>query len=257
MNWTTDSTSRGVRDRGFTLEVEGRTVPGALWTPESAPTRALVLIGHGGGLHKRAEYVVALARRLVRHHNFAAAAIDGPGHGDRRPDGGLDFEKVWAERVAQRQTVQPGITDAMVADWQATLDALQTLPEIGLDPVGYWGLSMGTIFGLPFVAAEPRVRAAVLGLMGVSPEPTTDPWQAHNQLRLGGDARRITVPVLFLAQSDDELVPRDHALALFDLLATRDRRLHLNPGAHAAVPAEEYGHSEAFLARFLATESWV
>ena len=257
MRWTADSTERGVRDRGFVLDAGGRAVPGAVWTPdgEAAAGRPLVLIGHGAGLHKRAEYVVALARRLVRHHGFAVAAIDGPGHGDRRPDGGLDFQKVWEERQRMRADPQSGLTDEMVADWRATLDALQAEEGIGSGPVGFWGLSMGTIFGLPFVAAEPRIRAAVLGLMGVNPEPTTDPWQAYAQFRLGGDAKKVSCPVLFIAQSNDELVPRDFALTLFDLLGSRDKRLHLNPGAHAAVPVEEYDQSEAFFARHLRGEA--
>ena len=82
--------------------------------------------------------MVALGRRLVRHHGFAAAAIDGPVHGDRRtsPDGlptlaFLEFSQLWA--------MDPGMTDHMVADWRTALDALQGLPEIGAGPVGWWG----------------------------------------------------------------------------------------------------------------------
>ena len=50
-----------------------------------APTgkRPLVLIGHGGTSHKRTPYVLSLARRLVRHADYAVAAIDAPHHGDR------------------------------------------------------------------------------------------------------------------------------------------------------------------------------
>jgi len=252
MDWTGETLSNGVREREFRLVCEGRTVPGVLWLPEHAHgTRPLVLLGHGGGLHKRAPYITGLARRLVRHHGIAAVAIDGPDHGARRPDGGLDFDKVWAERLQRRANPKPGLTDEMVADWKATLDAVQSQGGCGEGPVGYWGLSMGTIYGLPFVAAEPRVQVAVLGLMGIAPAPTTDPWLALTQERLGGDVGRVTCPVLFLTQSDDELVPRDHALCLFDALGTKDRRLHLNPGAHSAVPVEEIDHSEAFLARHL------
>ena len=54
-----------------------RTIPGLLWTPEGTqPVKALVLLGHGGGGDKRQGYILALARRLVRHHGYAAAAID-------------------------------------------------------------------------------------------------------------------------------------------------------------------------------------
>lgn len=233
MEWSGDPVvSKGVVERGFTVEVDDRVVPGVLWTPEGADgTRPLVLIGHGASVHKRADYVLALGRRFVRHHGFAAAAIDGPGHGDR---GGiadlLAFGEVW---------MRPTTTDDTVADWQATVREVQKLPEVGEGPAGYWGLSMGTLFGLPLVAAEPAVRAAVLGLAGaVGP----------SRGRLTADAPRVNVPVLFLQQWDDELFAREDVLALFDALGTTDKRLHVHPGGHAFVPLEAYEASEAFLA---------
>jgi hypothetical protein len=112
-------------------------------------------------------------------------------------------------------------------------------------------MSLGTVHGIPLAAAEPRIRAAVFGTLGVSPVPTTDPWQAFAQHRIGGDARRVNCPVLFLMQGDDELYPRSHALTLFDLFGTPDRVLHLNPGAHSAIPRHEYDFSEAWLAEKL------
>jgi dienelactone hydrolase len=242
MQWVGQPVSRdGVLDSSFTLEVDGRVVPGVLWTPEGATgPRPLVLLGHGASRHKRVGHLVALAARLVRRHRFAAAAIDGAGHGERRPDRGVDPIKVFGEFPAEWS--RPGSTDEMVADWTATLEALRELDEVGDGPVGYWGLSMGTIYGLPFVAGEPRVQAAVLGLMGLA-GPTRD--------RLESDARRITCPVLVIQQWDDELFSREHVFALFETLGTLDKRLHAHPGAHAAVPAEEMAFSARFLAHHL------
>jgi len=234
---------KGVVERRFDLKVEDRLVPGIVWTPEAVKgteppadatgPRPLVLIGHGGSLHKRTEYVLALARRLCRRNGIAAAAIDGPAHGDR--GGSTDLSNV-------AEWWQHSTTDDMVADWKATLAAVQSLPEVGEGPLGYWGLSMGTIFGLPFVAAEPRVQVAVLGLMGVM-GATGD--------RLAGDAAKINCPVLFLQQLEDELIGRKAVAELFDALGTRDKRLHANPGAHSAVPPEEFEVSREFLASHL------
>lgn len=233
-----EQVSRGVVERHFDAQRQERVIPGLVWHPEGgAATRPLVLIGHGGSMHKRSPYILGLARRLVRHHGMSAAAIDGPAHGDRRLDGGADADRTRED--FRREWGREGTTDEMVADWQATLDLLESLPEVGRGPVGYWGLSMGTIFGLPLVAAEPRVRAAVLGLMGIM-GPTAG--------RLADDAKRIACPVLFLLQWDDELVPRDRALALFDALGTADKRLHASPGRHVGVPREEMQASEEFLA---------
>ena len=38
---------------------------------------------------------------------------------------------------------------------------------------------------------------------------------------------------------------------LFDAIGTRDKRLHANPGAHSAVPPEEFEVSRQFLASHL------
>jgi pimeloyl-ACP methyl ester carboxylesterase len=201
-----------------------------------------VLIGHGATANKRADYVVALARGLASRHGFAAAAIDGPGHGDRRPSDRNDDIQVFSDFLAEWS--RDGSTDDVVADWATTLEALRTLPDVGDGPLGYWGLSMGTIYGLPFVAAEPRVQVAVFGLMGLV-GPTRD--------RLEADARRLSCPVLFLQQWHDSLIPRDHVAELFDALGSVDKRLHASPGDHAAVPVEEFEFSAAFLARHLAS----
>jgi hypothetical protein len=120
---------------------------------------------------------------------------------------------------------------------------LQARDDVGAGPVGYWGVSMGTRYGVPLVAAEPRIRAAVLGLFGWAGGP-----------RLAGyddEARRVTVPLLFLVQWDDEVAGREYALALFDLFGSTTKTLHANPGRHVEIPPAEYQASEAFLARHL------
>jgi dienelactone hydrolase len=53
-------------------------------------------------------------------------------------------------------------------------------------PVGYYGPSQGGEMGMRLVAAEPRIKAAVLGLIGSD-------W-------LTGTAARITIPVEFVVQ---------------------------------------------------------
>ncbi len=85
--------------------------------------------------------------------------------GDRKPDG-LDELRRQDPAEFRRRFYSGNATDDLNEDWKATLDAAQELDEIGAAPVGYWGISMGTSFGLPLVAAEPRIKAAVLGLNG-------------------------------------------------------------------------------------------
>ena len=98
------------------------------------------------------------------------------------------------------------------------------------------------MFGLPFGAREPRVEAAVLGLMGNLPA-----FGDH----LAVYAADIQCPVLFLQQLQDELVPPEAAAALFDQIASGEKELRANDGAHAAVPPDTFDETEAFLARHL------
>jgi dienelactone hydrolase len=237
-----DTVAKEVRERRFDVVRQGRTVPGMLWTPEGAEGgRPLVLVGHGAAQTKSELYVVALARTLALHHGMAAVAIDGPVHGDRRTDGAADGSVMMLE-FGQRWVDDAGLTDDMVDDWRAVLTAVQGLDEVGEGPVGYWGLSMGTIFGLPLLAAENRISVAVLGLWGLV-GPTAE--------RLASDAAAVSCPVLFVLQWDDTLCPRQWGFALFDALGTDDKRLHANPGAHSAVPPDEFLVTARFLADHL------
>jgi len=243
MRWTGEVEPGGeVAERSFEVDVDGRTVPGILWLPlAGAGPRPLVLLGHGATRHKRIDYLLALGRRLAGDHGFAVASIDGPGHGDRRPPGHDDEIALFTAFLTEWS--REGTTDDMVADWRATIDALRDLDEVGDGPVGYWGLSMGTIYGVPLVAAEPRIQVAVFGLMGLV-GPTRD--------RMAADAASITCPVLFIQQWDDALIPRAETFDLFDAISSVDKRLHAHPGDHAAVPVEEIVFSARFLARHLA-----
>jgi dienelactone hydrolase len=199
------------------------------------------LVGHGASGHKEIDYVTDLATRLVGR-GIAAVAIDGPVHGDRRLDGGANSQLAFLE-FCQAWSSDPSMTDEMVSDWVATLDGLLALNELSGGRVGWWGVSMGTIIGLPLVAAEPRVEVAVLGLMGL-----TGPTRA----RITEDAPKVRCPVMFLVQSDDELFAREHAIGLFDAIGSTDKRMHVHPGRHGEMPPEAFRSSESFLVGRLA-----
>jgi pimeloyl-ACP methyl ester carboxylesterase len=240
---TSESVRRGIRERAATIVGSHGEVPVALWLPELDPPSGLVLIGHGGSAHKGQDYVVALARHLVHRSGVAVAAIDGPVHGARRaiPDTDpslvlLEFAQLWGR--------DPSLTDRMLRDWTATLDELTD--ELAIDglPVGYWGISMGTLFGLPFVAADERIRVCVLGLAGIT---------GPSALRLADDAPKVRVPVLFLVQLDDQLFTTASSLELFGALGSSHKRLYASPGRHNELPQDAFTLSIDFLVEQLAT----
>jgi dienelactone hydrolase len=246
VRFTAESTSTGLRERDFTVG----DIPGVLWSPVSGPGPApLVLMGHGGGLHKRAPGLVARARAAATAWGFTVVAIDAPGHGDRPrtaedDQARTEFREAQATGDTERfQTAgvryMSSLAEQAVPEWQSTLDALQRLPEIGTEaPIGYGGgISMGTAIGVPLTAAEPRITAAIFGGGFFVSEAVVEA------------ARRITVPVQFLLPWDDEYVDRRSALELFGAFASPEKTLHANPGDHRTV--RWVGVDDKFLARHL------
>ncbi|GGW52027.1 hypothetical protein GCM10010503_31220 [Streptomyces lucensis JCM 4490] len=243
LRFTAETSSDGVVERDFTVG----EVPGVLWSPVSGPGRApLVLMGHGGGTHKKWPAMSGRAHRFVTDCGFHVAVIDAPGHGDR-PRTAHDEAEIAALYRARAAGEPEGpvvvrynahLAERAVPEWQATLDALQELPEIGPDgPVGYFGLNMATAIGVPLTAADPRIRAAVFGL--------------HWPDALAEAASRITVPVEFMLQWDDEHIPRESGLALFDAFASKEKTLRANAGRHKELPRFEVGSAVRFFARHL------
>jgi len=185
--------------------------------------------------------VVALGRRLVRHLGYAAAAIDGP---STRPPTEVRARLPFFDFGQMGRPTPPDRRHG--GRWRATIDALQGEPDIGPGPRATGGWSMGTILGLPLVAAEPRITVAVLGLNGAH---RTD-QVSHPHRRAEGPAARCSSS----CSGTDELFPRDKVSELFRALGTPDKRLHAHPGKHGAVPPEEFEASERFLALHLAPE---
>lgn len=226
LRWIGKPTSKGgVTESRFNLERETGIVPGILWSPTKQKQPVpLILMGHGGRGHKRDERQLLLGQRFAGEVQMAAVSIDGPFHGDRvsiplEPD-------QYQENMAL--TGIDKVTNSMINDWCATLDSLSQLNIINADRIAYIGLSMGTRFGLPLVSAlGNRLRCAVLGKNGMRASALLNMAPRFTQ-----DAPKITVPVLFHMQWNDELFPRDGQFELFDLLGAHDKRLLAFPGSH-------------------------
>ncbi|QKW34214.1 alpha/beta hydrolase [Actinomadura sp. NAK00032] len=241
LRFTAETSSGGVIERDFTVD----GVPGVLWSAGSGRA-PLVLLGHGGGNHKKSPAMSGRARLLVEGCGFHVAVLDAPGHGDR-PRTAHDEEEIAALYRAREAGEPEGpvvvrynahLAERAVPEYRAALDALQRLPEIGADgPVGYFGLNMGTAVGVPLTAADSRITAGVFGL--------------HWPDRLAEAAKRITVPVEFAIQWDDEHIPRQAALALFDAFASAEKTLHANVGKHKELPRFEADSAVRFFARHL------
>lgn len=256
MNLTQEISENGVTERHFELTVTGELVPGVIWAPEGARgPRPLLLIGHGGSQHKLFAPIAASAKRYAQNLRYAVVTIDAPKHGARTTP---EESARASEKMRQHFSTGGGLhgeiltmmlTSATQAasEWRAVLDAVTALDFIGEGgPIGYAGLSMGGMTGLLLAAGEPRIKAAVIGLVG----------QHEGSNLLITAARSLKMPVEFLMQWDDELVPRNAALSLFDAIASAEKTLHANPGEHGTVPPfERQGWMQFFVRNLGAAEA--
>ena len=232
----------GVLEREFTLG----EIPGLLWTPpsSSAPT-PLILLGHPPlGLRRMYPRLVARARHSAAE-GFATATIELPGSGDRPRWPAVEQARTDLRRaLGAGEPVSDEIVDALilplvekaVPEWQAALDALLALPEIG-GPFGYSG---GVIsIGIRLAVVEPRIAAA--GLFAGSFVPRS----------MFEEARQVTIPLHVLLQWDDAGNDRQAALDLFDAFGSGEKTLEANMGGHTGVPQFAGDAAARFFTRHL------
>ena len=230
-------------EREFTLG----EIPGILWTPASVSASApLILLGQPGGLGLRKMYPRLAARaRHAAADGFASVAIELPENGDRPRSAAAEQARADMRRAVEAgRPVDGEIVDRLilplvekaVPEWQATLDALLALPEIG-GPVGYSG---GVIsIGVRLAVVEPRISAAVLFAGSFVPRAIIE------------EARKVSIPLHVLLQWDDEGNDRQAALDLFDAFGSEEKTLNANMGGHTGTPQFAGDAAARFLVRHL------
>ncbi|MFC7307772.1 dienelactone hydrolase family protein [Streptomyces monticola] len=228
----------GVVAREFTLG----EIPGTLWTPGSAAPVPLILMAHNNGLPKSQPRLVARARQTAAS-GYAVATIDAAGCGDRPRSAAEEQARADLRRAFQTgepvdeifESLVGPLVEKAVPEWRTTLDALLALPGIG-GPVGYSGW---TALGIRLAVTDPRIAAAGFFAGGFVPRAQRD------------EARKVTVPLLFLLQWDDEGNPRQRALDLFDAFGSKEKTLHANLGGHTGTPWFEAEDAGRFYDRHL------
>jgi pimeloyl-ACP methyl ester carboxylesterase len=253
MDFTDERTNEGVTRRSFSVSVGGEAVPAVIWAPAGARgPRPLVLMGHGGSQHKKTPGITARAGQLAQKYGYATLAIDAPGHGDRisREEAAVNAREVGARVTGQvtsgwtpeRLKMMAQRSLSAVPEWNAALEAAVGFDFVGAGgPVGYWGVSMGTAIGVPFVAQAPRITAAVFGLAGLRP----------GAAEFEAAAKAITIPVEFVFQWEDAVAARDDGVALFNAFGSAEKTMHINPGGHMDIPNFEGASWERFFVRHL------
>ena len=152
----------GAKDFVIDSQLRQRPVTGAIWLPkDSCESNRVVLCGHGASGDRYQVPIPYLVKHLVDQHNIVVLSVDGPVHGLRKVEPG--------GREAFFQEMQrPTFIDDMVSDWLIATEDILKEKNITIETLGYFGLSMGTMFGVPLLASQLEFNASVIGLCGSS-----------------------------------------------------------------------------------------
>lgn len=232
ITWSEGTDDRNHPTQELRIELDngrGRPITAAVWSstmPGDTQPHALILCGHGASGDRYQTPTPHIARQLVKAAPCTVLALDGPVHGLRQVDSG-GRKAFWTE------INRANATHDMIADWNCAIEATKNRFQGAGAKLGYYGLSMGSIFGIPLIAQRGDIDIAVLGLLG-----TTGAVE-HLRDSLLAATPKVTCPLLYLMQLEDELFDRMGYLELFDALGSTDKRLHANPGLHPDITREE------------------
>jgi len=213
----------------FRIDPEG--IPATVYDPGGGA--GLLLLGHGGGRSKDSKRFVELARTYANRTGLVVVCMDAVDHGERKPPNARPgLPPLW----------HSGAVEQMVGDWQACVGALAHLGS----PIAYVGFSMGSIFGVPVVAAIRSIKAAVFVAGGV-PDGSEFDDPLLGPLILEA-ASNLDVPeVLMINMTKDETFSIEGAHAMFDAIPGPSKQLMFWEGRHDDWPDEAIEQSTRFV----------
>jgi dienelactone hydrolase len=201
-------------------------VPATVYLPKGVDgPRPAALLQHGASTTKDDYYIQQPSRRWAER-GYVTMAIDAPEHGERRADDGLPLgQELWRRGAVFRMR---DMRIQAVIDLRRAVDYLTSRSEVDAGRLGYLGVSLGTFIGVPFVALEPRVRAAVflIGGGGLRRVWTNGSNATEDEIDLVQQsvdpvhfaARIAPRPVLMMNGRQDETVPPVLSQRLYEAL---------------------------------------
>jgi fermentation-respiration switch protein FrsA (DUF1100 family) len=144
-----------------------------------------------------------------------------------------------------------------VVDGMRAVDWIATRPDLDAGRVGYCGFSMGAILGVPLVALERRLRAAVFALGGAGVLhflAGRAPAERRADFQLVAEATDpmhyapliAPRPVLMVNGTRDSIIPAPLGHALYGVLR-EPKRILWYEGEHGEVPPAQVHQMRVFL----------
>jgi dipeptidyl aminopeptidase/acylaminoacyl peptidase len=238
---------------------QGGTVPVYILLPsvasENTKVPGVVLLHGKGG---RAEDML-IAGQFLATRGYASVIPEYVGHGARR-DPAKPVQMFGGDPVVLRDSIIESIQDVRRA-----LDLLVAQPEVDGTRIGLMGYSLGAIMGSITTAVEPRIDTAVLvvggadwkALLTQSTESDAAKWRASGEAKESALALLEPIdpknfagyiaprPVLLINGTQDKIIPRSAAEALFEAAKEPKEQMwleygHLIPPTVVAVPMQEW-----------------
>ncbi len=193
----------------------------------------VLLLGHGGGRSKDSARFVQIARSYAAQTGLAVVCIDAIDHGERRRENAAsDIPRLWHSSSIER----------MVEGWSVAADELSAIGPAR----AYVGFSMGSIFGLPTVAAIPSITAAVFVVGGIPDNAEIDDPPLAMVLQEAA-SRLQHANVLMANMTNDKFFPISGVHSLFAAIRASSKRLMFWEGEHDDWPSELLDHSGWFV----------
>jgi len=120
------------------------------------------------------------------------------------------------ERRASVRPGRSGTRDMQIQwgkDFRRSVDYLETRPDIDMERLGYYSLSMGAYFGPIPVALEPRIKVAAFAAGGLR-------YGLPPEIQPANFAPQVKVPVLMINGKDDFSTTQAEIQRCLDLLGT-------------------------------------
>jgi eukaryotic-like serine/threonine-protein kinase len=225
---------------GFDPPYEGRRAGAYLFLPKNAvpPLQAIIYWPGSGVLNQRAldpDFWVGSWTGFIPSSGRALILPIFDGVFDRDD---AEFSITWA-RTGGRQNTSDYREFAIrwIKDLRRTIDYLETRDDLDHDAIGFYGLSWGGQIAPIALAVEPRIKAAVLDVGGLStsgPDPLPEVEPFHF-------LPRVTTPVLMVNGRYDQVFPYETAqVPFFQQLGTppQHKEHYAGPASHL-VPRDE------------------
>lgn len=224
-----------ISEEQINLAPTGETsIPCSIWM-QTEPPRGIVILGHGLGVDRFDATVMRPMELLVQDHHAAVVVPEIPLHGTRTelPYDTLEIVGRW-----QKFWISGGI-DSICKELQLLTDfCIRRFDNV---PITYFGASLGTQYGIPFLAQTKNIRSAVLGLFGSHPPPKTP---VMNQF-----APEVQCPVYFIQKLDDEIHSAESTTHLFSTIGALEKVIDSSSGRHGDVSMETVANACSFLAK--------